>query len=68
MRITIVLLVFISLSSCKKDKSLLIRDFKMVEVETILQDSLLNVRALEIVKGEVLVATSKGKIYVYTPS
>lgn len=68
MRITIVLLVFISLSSCKKDKSLLIRDFKMVKIETVLQDSLLNVRALEIVKGEVLVATSKGKIYVYTPS
>lgn len=49
MRITVVLFVLLCLGSCKKDNSLLIRNFKTAEVETVLEDSLLNVRALEII-------------------
>ena len=49
--------------SFSKDK--IARDISKVEVETILEDSLLNVRALEVFNGQVLVATSSGKTLLY---
>ena len=67
MRIVLVLLVFVVFNSCKKEE-LIQREISKVEIETLIKDSTLNVRALEVVKGEVLVATSIGEIYVYTPS
>ena len=41
------------------------RDFSKVEVNAILLDSLLNVRALEIKHGEIIAASSVGSVYVY---
>ncbi len=68
MRIVYCFLFVLCIVSCKTKDEFVPRDFSKVEIETILEDSLLNVRALEIEKGEVLVATSNGEIYVYTPS
>ncbi|TGV02690.1 WD40/YVTN/BNR-like repeat-containing protein [Flavivirga rizhaonensis] len=56
------------LLSCKSKETFKPRNISKVEVETLVKDSLLNVRALEVVKGNVLFGTSKGEIYVYTPS
>jgi len=50
--------------SCKDVKKQVVRDINVVEIETILQDSLLNVRALEIVKGSVVIATADGKTMI----
>lgn len=46
--------------SCKNTENKVTRDYNVIEVETILQDSLLNVRALEINKGDIVIATSNG--------
>ncbi|GAA4817388.1 oxidoreductase [Litoribaculum gwangyangense] len=49
------------LISCGKKEKFIPRDFGKVEIETLLQDSLLNVRALEIVNGDnVFFLTSNG--------
>ncbi len=55
--------LFSILLSCKKQEPNTIRNFNKVEIEILLQDSLLNVRALEINEGRVVAATSNGKIY-----
>jgi len=57
------IIVFVCLMSCKQRKPFEARDFSKVEIETLLQDSLLNVRALEISEGRVVAASSNGKIY-----
>jgi photosystem II stability/assembly factor-like uncharacterized protein len=58
------ILVLLFLISCgKKEVPFIPRDFKSVEVETILEDSLLNVRAIEVDKRNNLsFATSNGNI------
>jgi len=61
------LFVFIGLSlvCCKKEeeKKIILKDFKSVEIETILKDSLLNVRALEVdTNEEGVFATSNGRL------
>jgi len=50
--------------SCKKEEKQTIHDFNVVEIETILEDSLLNVRALEISEGKVVIATSDGRAMI----
>jgi photosystem II stability/assembly factor-like uncharacterized protein len=63
MRFLIVCLLLIGLSSCKSEEPLKTRSISKVEIETLLQDSLLNVRALEIdKKGLGSFALSNGKI------
>jgi len=67
-RVVLVLLVF-AIIACKKtsiSKIEKIRNvsFSEIEIEYILEDSLLNVRALEILKGSVLIATSEGQTMV----
>ncbi|WP_303316026.1 oxidoreductase [Flavivirga abyssicola] len=64
------LLIFnvLVLLSCKSKETFEPRNISKVEVENLVQDSLLNVRALEVVKGKVLFGTSNGEIYVYKPS
>ena len=61
--IFVIILVVLFHFSCKKKDSFIPRDFSQVIVETVLQDSLLNVRALEINDNRVVVATSNGKIF-----
>lgn len=53
--------VLLFLFSCGKKETFVSRDFSKVEIETLLQDSLLDVRALEINEGSVLIATSNGQ-------
>ena len=59
-RLLFISIVMCAFFSCKNVKKQAIRDFNMVEIETILQDSLLNVRALEVTEGKVVIATSEG--------
>jgi photosystem II stability/assembly factor-like uncharacterized protein len=63
MRFLIVIIFLVGLSSCKPDVPLKPRDFSNVEIETLMNDSLLNVRALEINEnGFGSFATSNGEI------
>ncbi|APY09350.1 oxidoreductase [Winogradskyella sp. J14-2] len=62
MRILLFCLLLFNLCSCKSEEPLKQRNFSEVEIETLLKDSLLNVRALEINEGRVVAATSNGKI------
>ncbi|WP_426429875.1 WD40/YVTN/BNR-like repeat-containing protein [Winogradskyella sp. HB-48] len=62
MRILLFCLLLFAFCSCKSEEPLKSRNFSKVEIETLLQDSLLNVRALEINEGRVVAATSNGKI------
>jgi len=50
--------------SCKNVEKQVTHDFNVVEIETILKDSLLNVRALEIIKGSVVIATADGRTMI----
>ena len=59
-RLLFISVVMCTFFSCKNEKKETIRDFNTVAIETILQDSLLNVRALEITRGKVVIATSEG--------
>ncbi len=62
MRLFIVCLCLIGLSSCKPEEALKTRRISKVEIETLLQDSLLNVRALEVIlQREAFFATSDGR-------
>jgi len=63
MKVLLGCLLLFGFCSCKSDEPLKQRNFSKVEVETLLQDSLLNVRALEINEGRVVAATSNGDIY-----
>ena len=64
-RLIFVCFLLIGLSSCKSEEPLKTRNFSKVEIKTLLQDSLLNVRALEVEEnGLVSFATSNGEIGV----
>ena len=74
MRILSCFLIVSVLISCKIEEKFLpksfsedkiSRDISKVEIETILQDSVLNVRALEVLNGQVFVATSNGETLLY---
>jgi len=57
------LLVIVFFFSCGKNEELKLRGFSEVEIEHLMQDSLLNVRALEIYDRNILFfATSNGKV------
>lgn len=65
--------VFFFLFSCGKkepikNEPIETRNITNVEIEVLLKDSLLNVRALEITNVELLAATSRGDIYAYNLS
>ena len=67
MRVLLVCLLLLGLCSCKSEVPLKQRNFSTVKIETLLQDSLLNVRALEIVESKQrekfgFYATSKGEL------
>jgi len=57
------LVVSLCLNSCKKEKQFVPRDISKVDIKTLHQDSLFNVRALETSFLEILMATSKGEFY-----
>ncbi|WP_299887612.1 oxidoreductase [uncultured Lacinutrix sp.] len=69
MKYKIILILFLIVCfSCKKDikkteVEFTPRDIKEVEIGLLLQDSTLNVRALEVNEGRVIAATSNGEIY-----
>jgi len=63
-RLLFISVVTCAFFSCKNVEKQVIRDFNRVEIETILEDSLLNVRALEISEGKVVIATSNGNTMV----
>ena len=62
MRFIIICLLLTFLSSCKSEKKMVPRSFSQVEINTLLEDSLLNVRALEISHESFSFATSNGEI------
>lgn len=62
MRLFVLCLCVIGLSSCKSEESAKARRVSEVEIETLIQDSLLNVRALEVIlQRESFFATSDGR-------
>lgn len=62
--VTLTLLcMFISSCNEHQSKTKKLRNYNTVEIQHLLQDSLLSVRALEINEGRVVAATSKGDIY-----
>ena len=67
-RLLLISVVMCAFFSCKNAEKKVARDFNIVEVETILQDSLLNVRALEINKGNIVIATSNGNTMIMKES
>ncbi|WP_369994076.1 WD40/YVTN/BNR-like repeat-containing protein [Winogradskyella sp.] len=64
MRVLLVCFLMLNLSSCKSEEPEKRRNFSKVEIETLLQDSLLNVRALEIDGDGIVFATSNGEVGV----
>ncbi|GAB4157297.1 MAG: hypothetical protein Tsb0033_08980 [Winogradskyella sp.] len=64
MKVLLVCLLLFGLCSCKSEAPLKSRNISEVEIETLLQDSLLNVRALEIDGDGFGFATSNGEIGV----
>tara|TARA_Y100000588_G_scaffold222524_1_gene236434 strand:- start:7304 stop:8389 length:1086 start_codon:yes stop_codon:yes gene_type:complete len=64
MRILLFCLLLFNLCSCKSEEPLKQRNFSEVEIKTLLQDSLMNVRALEIEGDGFAFATSNGEIGV----
>ena len=62
MRILLFCLLLFNLCSCKSEEPLKQRNFSEVEIKTLLQDSLMNVRALEIEGDGFAFATSNGEI------
>jgi len=63
-RLLFISVVMCAFLSCKNVKKQTISDFNAVEIEPVLQDSLLNVRALEITGNKVVIATSDGKTMI----
>jgi len=62
MRLFVLCLFLIGLSSCKSEEPLKSRRISEVKIETLMQDSLLNVRALEVIlQRESFFATSDGR-------
>lgn len=63
MRFIILVLLFVGFISCKSERPIKPKSFSEVEIEVLLEDSLLNVRALEINNlGNFVFATSNGEI------
>lgn len=60
-RLLFICVVMCLFFSCKKKNKYVVRDITVVEIETILQDSLLNVRALELTDDAIFIGTSRGE-------
>lgn len=58
-----ILLVFVIIVSCKTEESLVPRDLSTVEIHTILEDSSLSIRAIEILKDENLAFAANNSSY-----
>lgn len=63
-RLLFICVVMCLFFSCKKKNKFVVRDITTVEIETILQDSLLNVRALELSDDAIFIGTSRGETMV----
>ena len=58
-----------SLISCKKENAFTPRDFNTVEVETILEDSLLSIRAIDILNDASLAFAANNNTFgLYSPN
>ncbi|GAA4291620.1 WD40/YVTN/BNR-like repeat-containing protein [Aestuariibaculum suncheonense] len=65
----VTLLLITTLYSCQKKAKLIPRDFKSVEVEDILEDSLLSVRAIEILNDKSLAFAANNSMFgLYNPN
>ena len=60
-RLLFISVVICTFFGCKNSEKVINFDFNAVEIKTVLQDSLLDVRALEIYEKQVFIATSNGK-------
>ncbi len=69
MKHLIITCLLISLFSCKTEEKFIPRDFNTVEVETILEDSLLSIRAIDILDDEGLsFAANNNSFGLYDPA
>ncbi len=73
-RFLLVIVLFQVFNSCKIEEKFLpktfsddkiVRTISKVDIETLLADSLLNVRTLEVLNGQILAATSDGQTLLY---
>lgn len=68
MRILPIIVILLSFFSCKKESPFMPRDISKVEIETILEDSLLSVRAIELLyDGSLTFAANRGVFGLYNP-
>jgi photosystem II stability/assembly factor-like uncharacterized protein len=63
MRILISVALILCLFSCKKEETFKPRDFSKVEIETILEDSLLSIRAIELLEDKSLAFAANNNSY-----
>ena len=63
-RLLFISVVLSTFFSCKNQKKAVVANINSVIIEPIFQDSLLNVRALEVHKSDVFIATSHGETFV----
>ena len=69
MKHIIIACLLISLVSCKTEEQFIPRDFNSVEIETILEDSLLSIRAIDILNDESLAfAANNNSFGLYNPA
>ena len=65
---SIIILSTLFFSSCEKKKSFITRDISKIEIENILEDSTLSIRAIEILKDKSLAfASNNGRYGLYNP-
>ncbi len=63
MRIIVALLIVLSFGSCKKEETFKSRNFSKVEIKTILEDSLLSIRAIELLDDKSLAFAANNNSY-----
>ncbi|NOY48368.1 MAG: oxidoreductase [Chlorobi bacterium] len=63
MRIFLLVVLVLCLFSCKKEKAFKSRDFSKVEIEIILEDSLLSIRAIELLEDKSLTFAANNNSY-----
>ncbi|VAV84793.1 Putative oxidoreductase [hydrothermal vent metagenome] len=63
MRILLLVVLVLCLFSCEKEKAFKSRDFSKVEIETILEDSLLSIRAIELLEDKSLTFAANNNSY-----
>jgi photosystem II stability/assembly factor-like uncharacterized protein len=63
MRILLLVALVLCLFSCEKEKAFKPRDFSKVEIETILEDSLLSIRAIELLEDKSLTFAANNNSY-----